>query len=299
MHALGLRETAHNHAALDVNCALRARRGVSVQGLAAGGHAIVEAKFRPIPITIMDFLGVLVPGFLWSILLLKTYYALSEPSARVSGISEVWARINSLAQMERGWLGPLTAIFASLVAGYSLKPLAMPASGILCRPVFFLLSSVRQRKVHWWKMSFPFRDYFEHQEYYPRVIKILAEATGFQRVDKLPGTVPYAAAKRYLHATLPALWEESERMEAEVRMSGTLFLAAAYSVLLHSVLYAWGYPKGMLCAILSGLAALALAFGFCILRLREVGYTYLNLLLADGLKIKDQGISAQGKNDNE
>jgi len=52
----------------------------------------VEAKFRPIPITIMDFLGVLVPGFLWSILLLKTYYALSEPSARISGISEVWTR---------------------------------------------------------------------------------------------------------------------------------------------------------------------------------------------------------------
>ena len=56
----------------------------------------MEAKFRPIPISIMDFLGVLVPGFLWALLMVKTYYALSDPSARLSGLSGVWERITAL-----------------------------------------------------------------------------------------------------------------------------------------------------------------------------------------------------------
>lgn len=61
----------------------------------------MEAKLCPIPITIMDLLGVLVPGILWSLLLLRTYYVLSDSSARLSGISEVWTRINSLVSIDR------------------------------------------------------------------------------------------------------------------------------------------------------------------------------------------------------
>ena len=73
-------------------------------------------------------------------------------------------------------------------------------------------------------------------------------------------------------------------MEAEVRMAGSLFLAAIYSVVLHLVLWSFGYSGGGLWVVLSFVAALVLAVGFNKLRLREVGYTYLNFLLADGIQ---------------
>src|SRR5215211_4311384 len=198
----------------------------------------------------MDFLGVLVPGFLWAMLMAKTYEALSDPNARLSGVSGVWEQINTLAPVDKSWLGPLMVIFAALVAGYSLKPLAMPIAGVICRPVFAFLPSVHKRRVKWWKMSFPFRPYFDKQAYYPKICSILESATGIDEVDQLPGSTPFAAAKRFLRAAAPPLWEESERMEAEVRMAGVLFLAAAYSLLLHLFLSYSGYRAGLVCASL-------------------------------------------------
>jgi len=244
----------------------------------------LETKFRPIPITILDFLGVLVPGFLWLILIVKFYNIFTDPAARLSGVVDAWARINRLASSGSTWLGPLSVIFAALVVGYALKPLAMTVAGILCRPLFGLSSQVRG--VPWHKVVFPFNAIYENREYYKKVCEILSATTGVIAATQLPGTAPFVAAKRYLRATAPTLWEESERMEAEVRMTGALFLGAVFSVLLNVILAVSGYSGGIVWASLSFLAALALAFGFNILRLREVSYTYLNLLLAEGTQRK-------------
>lgn len=242
----------------------------------------METKFRPIPITILDFLGVLVPGFLWLVLATETYSALEPGAAATYGPMEAWRRLSALAASGGGWIGPLALVFASLVAGYALKPLAMNSAGLLARPLFWLRRETR--KAAWSSLVFPYRDLFAKGELLGKIEQILKAATGVKTIGELPGRQPFSAAKRYLRAAAPTLWEESERMEAEVRMAGALFLAALYSAAFHLLLLAWGYAAGGLWAIFSSLIAFALGFGFNTLRVREVGYTYLNLLLAEGLR---------------
>ena len=80
----------------------------------------------------------------------------------------------------------------------------------------------------------------------------------------------------------PACWEECERLEAEVRMNGAMYLAALFSfflsawaiILIHAYwqeLISW-----MIASIISSLVLLA---AFMHMRDREVFYTYLNTLL--------------------
>lgn len=86
-------------------------------------------------------------------------------------------------------------------------------------------------------------------------------------------------------------------MEAEVRMTGVLFLAACYSSALsvfalvlqlsHVVLnvnklgtFYW--------LVISVVAAFVLSQGFNHLRVREVGYTYVNALIASEFQKRNQ-----------
>jgi hypothetical protein len=133
-------------------------------------------------------------------------------------------------------------------------------------------------------MRFPYDAYFKSTSYYRQACKVLKRVI---KVDpeELPRVGTFAGAKRYLHAAVPALWEESERMEAEVRLLGSLHLAAIYSALLHAVLAVAGYRWGLAWSALSVIFALALALGFNIVRFREIAYTYVNVLIAGGLLI--------------
>jgi len=256
----------------------------------------METKFRPIPITILDFLGVLVPGFLWLVLLADTYFAL-RPSPSGVGLVQAWRQITAMASGNGNWSGTLFLVLGALVIGYTLKPLAMSITEIFTRPLLYLRRDTRQ--VGWQAMKFPFNGFFSKQAYYPRVCQLLSNAVGGIDIHQLHGTVPFAAAKRYLRATAPTLWEESERMEAEVRMAGALFLAASYSVVLNVSLFVRGYDDSAILAILSFVAALFLAVGFNVLRLREVGYTYLNLLLVEGARKQVALQSQRNKEDKD
>ena len=250
----------------------------------------METSFRPIPITILDFLGVLIPGFLWSLLATETYAALEWSAAPAFGPMEAWRRLGGVAAAGGGWIGPLSLVFASLVAGYVLKPVANKIADVLARPFFWLQRDTR--RAGWRTLSFPYPSLYETKDFFPKVGEILKTVTGVDGIDQLPGRQPFTAAKRILHATAPTLWEESERMEAEVRMAGSLFLAALYSTGLHLALWWAGYAKGGLWSAFSLLAALALGFGFNTLRVREVGYTYLNLLLAEGMRARFAALAA-------
>jgi hypothetical protein len=134
-------------------------------------------------------------------------------------------------------------------------------------------------------MRFPFHHYFRETSYYQEVCCYLEDFLRLTPAEDLPRTGPFAGAKRYLHAAAPSLWEESERMEAEVRMAGALFLAALYSTLLHI------YTGACAWAVCSGVAFTLLGVGFNRLRIREVGYTYLNLLIAANLARRESAAS--------
>lgn len=241
----------------------------------------METKFRPIPITILDFLGILIPGYLWLILLLKTYDSLTKPSARVTGVLEAFSRLAQTAATGGSWLGPLSIIFAALAIGYAIKPIALRAASPLTKPFHILMRECRGTS--WRNMNFPYGGYFEGTPYYDKVCQILANITEVNPKD-FPRVGTFAGAKRYLHASAPSLWEESERMEAEVRMLGALFLAAVYSLVLHAALWVAGFGQGPAWMIFSVLASCVLALGFNIVRFREVAYTYVNVVLASGIQ---------------
>ena len=241
---------------------------------------MLETKFRPIPITILDFLGILVPGFLWLVLMVMTYDAAT--ALKPHSIVGAWKELEMVTSSGSGWMGPLSIIIAALMIGFSVKPLAMPLAGLISRPLFRIMPETR--KAPWRKMTFPFQCHFKSTSYYHKACSILSSLTGMPSAEEFPRTGPFAGAKRYLRAAAPALWEESERMEAEVRMAGSLLLAALYSVLLNLVLRFKGLQSGGIWAIFSLIFALVLCFGFNRLRLREVSYTYLNVLLTAGLQ---------------
>lgn len=87
-------------------------------------------------------------------------------------------------------------------------------------------------------------------------------------------------------------------MEAEVRMTGALFLAAGYSAVLSggtlimqllTSLVSNANKLGTLCWFLASFfAAYVLSQGFNHLRIREVGYTYVNFLMTCGCETQNE-----------
>lgn len=240
----------------------------------------METKFRSVPITILDFLGILIPGLLWLVLLIESYQVFTDSGARASGIARTFEQLSKFASAGGTWFGPLSIIFAAIVTGYSIKPLALRVAGLFTKPLFSLLSE--SRGVPWRSMHFPYHAYFANTSYYKKACQVLERVMGLDP-EGLPRVGPFAGAKRYLHAAAPALWEESERMEAEVRLLGALFLAAVYSAVLHFGLALAGFTNAIAWAVISLILTLVLAVGFNIVRFREVAYTYVNVVIAGGL----------------
>jgi hypothetical protein len=248
----------------------------------------MEPKFRPIPITILDLLAILLPGFAWLILLCATLQiALHGQIPIINSRSAAWDRLAGVAMQSSSWVAGAILISLSLMLGYTLKPVAMRIAGYLAKGTFWFEHDIRDSPDC--KRLFPFTGMYPQTE---QKVSILLERKLGCAPATLPGHQPFASAKRFLRLGAPTLWEESERMEAEVRMTGVLFLAACYSVALSGgtlalqLLNVWvssDNKLGTLCwFVASLLAAFVLSQGFNHLRVREVGYTYVNLLIASG-----------------
>ena len=245
----------------------------------------METKFRPVPVTILDFLGILLPGFVWLILLATTFEVISsqDDNRAVSPIT-TWEKMTSFVKGSDTWFAPFSLVVISLLIGYLIKPWAMVVGGALSK---YLFKIGRYRKFPVKQMKFPYPAIHGDKVYYKEVSKLLKERLGCAP-EELFGSATFAVAKRYLRLTAPTLWEESERMEAEVRMSGAMFLAALYSVVLSGSVLIFQYDflqapdrkATWLWLALSVVAALVLGQSVNMLRVREVGYTYTNALVA-------------------
>jgi hypothetical protein len=247
----------------------------------------METKFRPIPITILDFFAILLPGFVW-FLLIETSLELALNRRPIRSPLDAWQILAASLEQHNSWLGTVSVIIVSALIGYVLKPKAMTVTEALTISLFRL--SAKTKKVPRKHLKFPYDGVFADTEYYKKVNEFV-EALIRCPTAELPGSRCFGAAKRYLRLVAPSLWEESERMEAEVRMTGTLFLACLYSVVLSAITLILSYVRAInadgrietLCwLLLSLITTLILGFSFNRLRLREVGYTYLNTLIASG-----------------
>ncbi|WP_133513024.1 hypothetical protein [Candidatus Thiosymbion oneisti] len=203
-----------------------------------------------------------------------------------------WLRIVAVQNDGGTWLGPLAIVFAALVIGYSLKPLSMQIAQQLSKYAFKIPRRTRSFEIR--DMVFPFDAFFSSKEYHSKVTSLMTRLLSLDPVSDLPGKVPFSSSKRYLRLLSPMLWEESERMEAEVRMIGGLFLASVYAsvlsltVVVSDALRFRDVPSLETCVWLFTVffVTLVLGIGFNRNRLHEVEYTYMNVLLAEGHRIE-------------
>jgi hypothetical protein len=257
----------------------------------------MEPQFRPVQITILDFMAILIPGSVWLTLFVITSQIVTNGHSRI--ISSPLASLLEL-NSEISWLPIiLSFILVALLIGYSLKPVAMRSAETISA-IFFKIHK-KYRKIPIAKLRFPFKEIYRGTDCYGETCALIQEGLRCSP-EELPGSQPFSAAKRYLRLTAPSLWEESERMEAEVRMAGTLFLASLYSFVLSGIVLFLSWLGKLqeahwwnmwLWFMLSVLAVFILAEGFNRLRVREVGYTYVNALIAS----KYQPISNQTKSE--
>jgi TM2 domain-containing membrane protein YozV len=251
----------------------------------------MKTNFRPIPITILDFLGVLLPGWVWLFLICATYDYISTFQATLKG---AWTRINAMQVQGSQGLGPLTIIFLALIIGYAVKPVTMRLAQQASKYLFKLSRKAKQFTAR--EMHFPYDAYFSTKPYYDKTSAILQRVCDLHATADLPGKSLFSSAKRYLRLLSPMLWEESERMEAEVRILGNLLLASIYSNLLSAVVVITAVirmhrppPFEQWAWLITTIAvSIELCIGFNRARMHEVEYTYMNMLLAEGYRVEQR-----------
>lgn len=131
----------------------------------------METKVRPVPITIMDILGALIPGFMWLFLMIATYISIGNISyaTKVSPHIETWQKISDFIQTQNIWFATVAVISVSFLIGYLWIPLAMPWA---TKTVMILWKRDKDIKaIPLEKLEFPFDVIFENTEYYKEVSK--------------------------------------------------------------------------------------------------------------------------------
>jgi hypothetical protein len=248
----------------------------------------METKFRPIQVTILDILAVLLPGFAWLILLTTTFRMFERGVTSETGSPlDAWRKLAEFTRGEDAWFASISLIIAALVIGYALKPLSMS----LVQLITTWLLMLQYRDMKFSDLRFPYNGIYRRKQCYAEVQKLIKSWTSCT-ADQFHGTQPFSATKRYLRLVAPALWEESERMEAEVRMIGAMFLTSVYSIALSAVSLLQhrevtagaGRTLAVIWLTLSLIGAAVLALSFNKSRVREVGFTYMNALIARGHK---------------
>jgi hypothetical protein len=255
---------------------------------------VPEVQFRPIQLTIVDLIAVLFPAFLWLILLVTTFY-LFWPDSPIRPVSPPRVLQELMASATSTSIWAFTTVIVTALIGYALKPLAMGiAERLLGLPILEpglkvlgklhfsrYADKMARRSIRFCELEFPFDCLHDDEDYFKKL------STYFETrlecpIAALPAHSLFSVAKRFLRLASPAMWEESERMEAEARMAGVVLLAALYSSFL-SVVAMCKYRTDLweigFWFLVSLSATLVLALGFMRMRDREVTYTYINTLL--------------------
>lgn len=305
----------------------------------------MEPKFRSIPITIIDFLAIFLPGFVWLILLILTFHFarfLGGSTDKFSLADIFYSSCNDVKTFGIWTVGLLTLIF-SLLIGNILKPVSMETAELCIRFIpervhrFFLKryididfidehnkkirmensakknedkqqaadekaernkdasnnesqseKSELKEEILLRKLKFPYTELYSGKNYYVKVCEGLKPILNGCDPNELSGSKIFSVTKRYIRFASQQLWEESERMEAEVRMLGALWLSSLYSIGIFLLLLALSFrridisDRGMIIywLAISFISSIFLAVGWIHLRHNEATYTYMNALIA-------------------
>jgi hypothetical protein len=240
----------------------------------------VETKFRPVPLSIIDFLGVLVPGFVWLILIVTLLQIATRGASVVTPLT-AWEETRAVAE-SGAWFGPLALIFLAVTTGYGIKARPLRIANLVGAPTLWLFG---HRKYALADLVFPYTKLLSDEQSYKAIAAFITEITTF-KLSELPANQPFSTAKRLLRLKAPPLWEECEHREAEVRLVGTLCAAALFSTMLagteliRECIWYSPHPFAIAWLALSVVLMVALADAFNHIRVREVQYAYLNTIIA-------------------
>ena len=260
----------------------------------------MESKFRSLPLSIIDFVGVIIPGFAWLVLIITANAMLSlshDPATPVTA----WTTMSDAVQGANGWIGGLMLAICAIVIGYVAKPKAMHLASQV--PIQIVATEEGHRLPRHGVIQFPFTPQHETKPYFKAVEALTFDLVGCVHTD-LHGPQPFAIMKRLLRLVAPSLWEELEHREAEVRLLGSLFLASVFSgglaviEILRELAIVHGVARAAIMWLVASIVlAILIGDGFGHLRRREVEYTYLHTLLA--VNAKRRGLLARRENEAE
>jgi hypothetical protein len=265
----------------------------------------VEPKVRPISITTFDLLAILVPGFVWLFLIVTTVNVFSSVAVSTTPPIAAWNQLMEFVTGQSTWFPPVALILGSLLVGYTWRPYSMTIATYISRLLLKLEKKYRHIPLR--RLTFPFTAIFEDKPYYQLLMK---EMESVLRIapDKLYGSGLFAVARRYFWLNAPALSEYADRREAEVRMTGQLFLGALYSAILSALVIL----KQMVCVAgnpvwsgmwywlaISFVGALIFASGFNRMRVSEVAAVYTSFLVALRYQPDGQGVHGRDSTSDE
>jgi hypothetical protein len=229
----------------------------------------MRPEFRPIALSVVDFLGSFLPGCIWLVVIHEydlMFHRLGArsvfaPVLQILSTDQVADKTQTIGTFYYLALAGLAALL-----GFSVKPIAMRAAEWCSRPETWRHGGRDHR--------FPYKAEYQGKEYFRTIVEAVALRTGFS-ADVLPGQYqPFSACKRILRESRSALWEELEHAEAEARMLGSLFLAVAVSVVPVTSSLRWNW------VLLWCVSTFCLGYGFRRARRREINYCYMNFLIA-------------------
>jgi len=183
-------------------------------------------------------------------------------------------------------------VLFSLFLGYLVKAFsARPAEWIaVCLKRAFsrkFRKACRQCKTDY---RFPYPAEYRDQDYFSSIGRIVMRRLGHEW-EHLPGYQPFESCKRLLRVYAPALWEEAQQREAQIRFLVSLSLASLYSTalaivaILAAIFRRQGAANALAWFIVSALVSVFLSTTLWTRRHREVEDVYLSTLIADRLPV--------------
>ncbi len=268
-------------------------------------------RISPLRLSIVDFLGVFLPGSVWALLMITTLevFGWSDFSSDPTPLSAA-RRLLGVSQAPP--TGPPfglpfytgLALF-SLLMGYLVKAFsARPAEWIAFRIELFRSKKFREDcKECKDDYRFPYAARHRDKSYFKSIEKIVKDRLGYDW-GELPGYQPFESCKRLLRVYAPVLWEEAQQREAQVRFLVSFSLAALYSSALSLVSLTIDFTRrrdpsdSFWWFFISALVSVLLSTALWTRRHREVEDVYLSTLIMKNLPAS-LSETEQGKEGNE
>lgn len=211
-------------------------------------------RLSALRLSIVDFLGVFLPGAIWSVLILTAIRLLGWKSNGDATPLEVTSALLGTSPGSDGKIDLSGAFYAgfilfSVLMGYLVKSFSSRPAEWVAFWIHWLISPklrmrCRDPENRRGDFRFPYHALFKAEPYFPSILRIVQERTGQQAWEHLPGYQPFETCKTLLRVCAPGLWEEAQRREAQSRFIVSLTLAALFSTILALVAVVLAWKEG-------------------------------------------------------